>query len=101
MPIDGQIIACWLTMGIPVGLLCLAAYGWAGLMAIASAWRTADRDGVVLGAVALGAVVVQMPLATISSGELAVLFWMFAAIAGARREQRASTSVQAWFAARA
>jgi O-antigen ligase len=81
MPVDGQIIACWITMGIPVGLLCLAAYLWTGFWATSAAWRNSTREGVVLGALAFGAIVIQMPLSSIGSGEIAVLFWMLAAMA--------------------
>jgi hypothetical protein len=81
MPVDGQIVANWLTLGIPVGLLCLAAYMWVGFWATSAAWRIPTREGVVLGALAFGAILIQMPLASIGSGEMGVLFWMLAAIA--------------------
>jgi len=81
MPVDGQIIACWITMGIPVGLLCLAAYMWTGFWATSAAWRNPTREGVVLGALAFSAVVIQMPLTSIASGEVSALFWMLAAMA--------------------
>jgi hypothetical protein len=81
IPTDGQIIACWLTMGIPIGLLCLAAYVWTGFWATSAAWRNPTREGVVLGALAFGAIVIQMPLTSIASGEVSALFWMLAAMA--------------------
>ncbi|WP_407174863.1 O-antigen ligase family protein [Bradyrhizobium sp. STM 3562] len=81
MPIDGQIIASWVTMGIPVGLVCLAAYIWTGLWAASAAWRMPMREGVVLGALAVGALLVQMPLTSVSSGEVSALFWMCVAMA--------------------
>lgn len=81
MPVDGQIIASWLTLGIPVGLLCLAAYIWTGLWGTSAAWRMPTREGVVLGALAFGAVLIQLPLTSISSGEVSALFWMTVAMA--------------------
>lgn len=81
MPIDGQIIASWVTFGIPVGLLCLVAYVWAGAWATSAAWRMPTREGVVLGALAFGAIVVQMPLTSVASGEVSALFWMLVAMA--------------------
>ena len=81
MPIDGQIVANWITMGIPVGLLCLAALVWVGMWATTAAWRIPTKEGVVLGALGLGAILIQMPLASIASGELGVLFWMLSAMA--------------------
>ncbi|MET0971108.1 MAG: O-antigen ligase domain-containing protein [Tardiphaga sp.] len=81
MPIDGQIIASWVTFGIPIGLLCLAAYVWAGVWATSAAWRMPTREGVVLGALAFGAIVIQMPLTALSSGEVSALFWMLVAMA--------------------
>lgn len=81
MPIDGQIIACWVTMGIPVGLICLTAYIWVALVATGAAWRTPTREGVVLGALALSALLIQLPLTSIASGEVSALFWMLVAMA--------------------
>jgi len=81
MPIDGQIIASWVTMGIPVGLICLAAYVWVALAATGAAWRMPTREGVVLGALAISALLIQMPLTSISSGEVSALFWMLVAMA--------------------
>lgn len=81
MPIDGQIIACWVSMGIPVGLLCLAAYIWVGCVGTSAAWRMATKEGVVLGALAFGGILIQMPLTSVGSGEVGVLFWMLIAMA--------------------
>jgi hypothetical protein len=81
MPVDGQIIASWLTMGIPIGLLCLAGYIWVGALATSAAWRTPTQEGVVLGGLAFAAILIQMPLTSISSSEVSALFWMLAAMA--------------------
>ncbi|GJD73712.1 O-antigen ligase domain-containing protein [Methylobacterium goesingense] len=80
MAIDGMIVSCWVTMGLVVGLCCLAGL----LLAIGRAIDGARRDGgpeaVVVGALACGALV-QMMLANIASGELGVLFWTFVVLA--------------------
>jgi O-antigen ligase len=81
MPIDGQIIASWLAFGIPVGLVCLAAYLWVACWSVSAAWRMPTREGVVLGALALGAMLIHMPLTSIASGEISALFWMIFAAA--------------------
>lgn len=79
MPIDGMIIACWLSMGIMVGGFCLAALLWAIGNAVAVAFRDPAPEAVVIGALALGALS-QMPLANITSGEGGFLFWTFAVL---------------------
>lgn len=81
MPIDGQIIASWVTMGIPVGLICLSAYVWISLRATSAAWRMPTREGVVLGSLAFSALLIQMPLTGVASGEVSALFWMLVAAA--------------------
>jgi hypothetical protein len=81
MPIDGQIIASWVTMGIPVGLICLSAYVWVSLRATSAAWRMPTREGVVLGSLAFSALLIQMPLTGVASGEVSALFWMLIAMA--------------------
>ncbi len=87
MPIDGMVVACWVTMGIVVGLICLAALIVAGVQAMATAWRKPSREAVVLGALALGAMT-QLPLAGIASGELGFLFWTFVALAAIENATR-------------
>ncbi|KAA0076170.1 O-antigen ligase family protein [Tardiphaga sp. P9-11] len=81
MPVDGQIIASWLTFGIPVGLLCLAAYIWVGVWSTSAAWRMPTKEGVVLGALSLGGILIHLPLTSISSSEISALFWMIFAMA--------------------
>ncbi|HLG79972.1 MAG TPA: O-antigen ligase domain-containing protein [Bradyrhizobium sp.] len=81
LPIDGQIIASWVTMGIPVGLICLSAYVWVSLRATSAAWRMPTREGVVLGSLAFSALLIQMPLTGVASGEVSALFWMLIAMA--------------------
>ena len=80
MPIDGMIVTCWVTMGIVVGLVCLAALLWAICQPVWIAARLQTREPVVLGALAFGTLV-QFSLAGIAVGELGFLFWTFAALA--------------------
>lgn len=80
MPVDGMLIACWLMMGIFVGLICLAAFVCAAGRMIASAVEGQTPEAIVLGGLGCGALS-QMPLASLASGELGFLFWSFAAIA--------------------
>lgn len=76
MPIDGMLIACWLTMGIFVGGFCLTALLWSIGNALRAAFTEKSTDAVVIGALALGALA-QLPLANITSGENGFLFWTF------------------------
>lgn len=89
MPIDGMIIACWLSMGIMVGGFCLAALFWAIGNALAIAWSDRAPEAVVIGALALGALS-QMPLANITSGENGFLFWTFAVLLAPKFKPRFS-----------
>jgi hypothetical protein len=76
MPVDGMIIACWLSMGIVIGGFCLAALLWSIGNAMAGAWSDGSSDAVIVGALALGALA-TLPLANITSGEAGFLFWTF------------------------
>ena len=89
MPIDGMPVACWLFMGIPVGLLCLISMFWATWQALAQVVRQPDAIRVVLGAVLVGELF-QLPLAGIAYGELGVLFWVFAGVATSSGQQAPS-----------
>jgi hypothetical protein len=80
MAVDGQIVSCWLTMGIMVGLACLVAIVWAAGVALFRVAQRRDRDGIAVGAIVAG-MLVELPLAGIASSELGVLFWMFVALA--------------------
>ncbi len=86
MPIDGMIIACWLSMGIFVGGLCLTALVWAIGNAIAVTWSDQASEAVVIGALALGALL-QLQLANITSGENGFFFWTFAVLLTPRSMQ--------------
>jgi hypothetical protein len=72
--IDGQTIACWYIMGLPVGLICLAAIIWAAVQSIADTCRSHDPAEVAIGAVMVG-LLAQLPFAGIAGGELGVVFW--------------------------
>lgn len=88
MPVDGMLIACWVMMGIVFGLPCLAAFIWAAGRMIASAFHGRRAEAIVLGGLGCGALM-QMPLASLASGELGFLFWTFAALACPSRTRRA------------
>lgn len=79
MPVDGMIIACWLTMGIVVGLVCLSGVVFAAINMIASAFRDGSWQAVVIGGLGLGALT-QLPLANLTSAENGFMFWTFAAL---------------------
>jgi hypothetical protein len=89
MPVDGMIIACWLSMGIVVGLLCLTGLIWAATNTIVFAWADCGREATVVGALSLGALV-QLPLANVTSGESGFLFWTFAMLLTHRPDLRAA-----------
>lgn len=93
MPVDGMIIACWLSMGIPVGMLCLFAYFWTiGQAAVAT---ISDRTvpAVVIGAFAIGELV-QLPLSTIGNAELGMLFWSLIALTPASARLASASSAR-------
>jgi hypothetical protein len=79
MPVDGMIVACWLAMGIFVGGLCLTALCWSIGNAVAVSWGDPAPEAIVIGALALGALL-QLPLANITSGENGFFFWTFAVL---------------------
>jgi len=83
MPIDGMIVACWVAMGIVVGLICLAGLGLAILNPLLTAWYERSRESIIIGALACGALI-QLPLANITSGENGFMFWTFAVLATPR-----------------
>jgi hypothetical protein len=78
--VDGMIIAAWFSMGIVFGMLCIA--GLLGAIARAVIVGRAENSavGIALAALAV-AQLVQMPLASIASGELGILFWIFTSLA--------------------
>lgn len=79
MPVDGMIVACWLMMGIVVGLICLVALVWAALLPIWEALVDRGRAAIIVGALACGALI-QLPLANITAGENGFMFWTFAVL---------------------
>jgi hypothetical protein len=80
MPVDGTIVACWLYMGIVVGLICLFGLLWAMGEAMFGAMREGSEASVLLGSFGLF-FLVEMPLAGIMSGEAGYLFWLFMGLA--------------------
>ena len=79
MPIDGMIIACWLTMGIVVGLVCLGALVAAAINMIVTAWKDGSPHAIVIGALGCGALS-QLPLANLTAAESGFMFWTFAVL---------------------
>lgn len=90
MPIDGMIVACWLSMGIIVGAFCLTALCWAIGNAVAVTWTDPSSEAIVIGALALGGLL-QLPLASITSGENGFFFWTFAVLLGPGLMSRRTT----------
>ena len=82
--LDGQFIVSWFTFGLIWGILGTVAVIWAGLQGAFGAWRTGTLSGMATSAV-LACLLIQIPLATISSSEIGFLFWSFAAIGAAAR----------------
>lgn len=80
MAVDGVVVACWLAMGIVVGLVCLFSLGWTLLEGFLMSLRDPREIRVLLGAFSAFSLA-QLPLAAIVSGELGFLFWVFAALA--------------------
>lgn len=80
MAIDGMIIACWLMMGLVVGMICLSALVWTAVNAIGAAWRDPRPEAIMVGALGCTALL-QLPLANLTAGEFGFLFWTFAVLA--------------------
>ncbi|HZO46473.1 MAG TPA: O-antigen ligase domain-containing protein [Xanthobacteraceae bacterium] len=80
MAIDGMIIACWLMMGMVVGMICLSALVWTAVNAIGAAWRDPRPEAIMVGALGCTALL-QLPLANLTAGEFGFLFWTFAVLA--------------------
>jgi hypothetical protein len=89
MPIDGMIIACWVMMGIVVGILCLCGFFWAISGAVLRALVERSRQAVLVGGMAMGGLL-QMPLANISAAEAGFLFWSFVVLGPVIDRGRAS-----------
>ena len=89
--LDGQFIVSWFTFGLILGIISTVAVIWAGVQGARSAWRTGTLSGMTAAAVLLS-LLIQLPLATISSSEIGFLFWSFAAIGAATRSDCARTA---------
>lgn len=82
--LDGQFIVSWYTFGLVVAIIYVCAVIWAAWQGMRQSWRVGTMGGMAVSAV-LASLVVQMPLAVISSSEIGFLFWSFAAIGAAAR----------------
>ncbi|MFY8113229.1 MAG: O-antigen ligase family protein [Rhabdaerophilum sp.] len=85
MAVDGLFITCWLSMGLVVGMICIAALFLACGNAILAAFVTPSRNAIIVGALALGAIV-HFPLANIMAGESGFLFWTFVVLLGSKAQ---------------
>jgi hypothetical protein len=83
--IDGQFVASAVAMGIFIGNIHLIALVWAALQGVFSLEQNAPPVWLVAGAIVVGNVAV-LPLAIISSGEVGLPVWIFAALLTARRQ---------------
>ena len=92
MQIDGMIVSCVLGMGLIGGSLCLVALVWCVGRALARVSRVRNGPAIVLGAQVIG-FVVQIPLASITSGELGFLFWLVTGLALAQSIPAAGRSM--------
>ncbi len=92
-PLDGEVMIDLVVNGLLVGTLMVAGLLWAGVQALGRINGAGSPTRIVAGAVILG-LLAQMPLASVSSGEVAVLFWTFVAVAtGHLAPPRASSPV--------
>jgi len=76
MAVDGMFISSWISMGLIVGMVCIAGLVLAAGNAVANAYAERRTTSIIVGALACGAMT-QMPLANLISGELGFLFWGF------------------------
>lgn len=79
LPLDGMLVVAWHTMGLPIGIFCVAAVCWAAANGVRGAWRSGTVSGLAVAAILVGAIV-QIPLAVVSTSELGFLFWSMAGI---------------------
>jgi hypothetical protein len=70
----------WMSMGIPLGLLAIAALLLVIHRAISRAFQWPCVSNVLLGGLGLG-FLIQLPLASIVAGELGFLFWLLTGVA--------------------
>ena len=78
--LDGEVMLTLVAQGVLVGTLQLAALAWAAFQALGRIDGAGTTTRIVAGGVILG-LVAQMPLATISFGEIGALFWTFVGVA--------------------
>jgi hypothetical protein len=79
-PLDGMPAVLWMSMGIPLGLLAIAALLLVIHRAISRAFQWPCVSNVLLGGLGLG-FLIQLPLASIVAGELGFLFWLLTGVA--------------------
>jgi hypothetical protein len=84
-PVDGDVVAAMLTMGLVVGSIFLLAVVWAGVQALLRI-RATDSPELLVACAFIAGLLPQLPLTGISSGEIGLLFWLFVGIATSRSQ---------------
>jgi len=80
---DGEVVTAIIAMGVPVGTIYLIGLVWAGLQALGRVRHSRDPRLIVTGAVIAG-LLAAIPLTSVTSGEIGLLFWTFIAVATAQ-----------------
>ena len=84
---DGEVVTSMVAMGVLVGSVYLLSLVWAGVQAISRIRLGADPRLIVTGGVIIG-MLAALPLTSVTSGEIGLLFWIFIALATAQAEAR-------------
>ncbi len=77
--VDGAIVISIIDMGLVVGTLSLVALAWASLAAMRQSWTVREPLFVAAGGI-VAAQLIDMPLTSVTTGELGFLTWTFIAI---------------------
>ena len=80
---DGEVVTSIIAMGVPVGCLYLIGLVWAGVQALGRVRHSRDPLLIITGAVIIG-LLAALPLTSVTSGEIGLLFWTFIALATAQ-----------------
>ena len=90
---DGEVVTAIIAMGVLVGTVYLLGLVWAGLQALVRIRSSSNPRVIVTGAVIIG-MLAALPLTSVTSGEIGLLFWAFVAIATAQPKTRARTAAR-------
>jgi len=80
---DGEVVTSIIAMGVPVGCIYLIGLVWAGVQALGRVRHSRNPQLIVTGAMIAG-LLAAVPLTSITSGEIGLLFWTFIAVATAQ-----------------